>query len=158
MFKKKKRAATHADPWLGMETPVRVEGAMMLELLEVHQAEPLNLREFMSAMFIADFLSAVHVLRAANVDVDTWWSESNLDEQYDRGSRETREEALRVAMRLGNTLDDADYDSTRALVTHATIRLKALGLALACDHEYGTAYCTQIATDPLSFGVQQFDG
>ena len=31
-----------------------------------------------------------------------------------------------------------------------------LSLALACDHEYGTAYCKQIATDPLSFGVQQF--
>jgi hypothetical protein len=59
-------------------------------------------------------------------------------------------------MRFSNALDDSEYDSTPALLIHATTRLKALALALACDHEYGTAYCKQIATDPLSFGVQQF--
>jgi hypothetical protein len=79
MLGRKKKKARHANPWTALATPVRVEGAMMLELLEDEHSEPLNLREFMSAMFTADFLSAVHVLRAANVDADLWWSESRLD-------------------------------------------------------------------------------
>jgi hypothetical protein len=154
--RKKKQAASLLNPWTALEIPVRVEGAMMLELLDVELAYPFDLREFARAMFTADFLSATHVLRAANVDAEAWWSEAMLDEQYDGGDRETREDALRVAMRFGNSLDDAEYDSAQILVAHATMRMKALALALACDHEYGTAYCKQIATDPLSFGVERF--
>jgi hypothetical protein len=61
-------------------------------------------------------------------------------------------------MRFGNALDDAEYDSTQVLLMHANVRLKALVLALACDREYGTAHCKQIATDPLSFGVHHCGG
>jgi hypothetical protein len=144
--------------------PIRLDAAAFMEALG--EGSPwmasgeFDLRRFCAEIFDSGFAHAANVLRHTHGDdASSFWSGANLDEQWDRGSRQDREDAFLVAMRFQNTLDDSDYgDDLGALVLHATMRFKAVLLATGCDATYQTTYLQEIVSDPTQFGQHQIGG
>lgn len=154
LFRRKK--TLDADAFTLMNLSIRVEAAMMLETLDsARGGQGFSPREEASAMFTVDFLNSVHVLKRAGQSSEDWWSNSNLDDQWEQSSRTDREELLVKTIQFSNMMDKAEYEDIEPLVVHAAVRLKALLVAYACDGIYGSTFLQQLASDPLSFGVHE---
>ncbi len=135
-------------------------------LKQVTDADPLmtdgefDLATFTDSVFTGRLLTSARLLIDIAGDTgQSFWHGSNLDDQWERVSREEREEAFKTAMRFQNALDTSDYgDDRQFLVMHATVRLKALLLATGLDATYRTNLLESIASDPMQFGVQELGG
>jgi hypothetical protein len=153
LFRRKREVQTFS---LG---PIRLEAAAFMEALGdspwMDKGE-FDLRGFITEMFESGFLSTAEMLKALGKDAEAFWLGTNLDEQWDRGSRVQREEALKTAMQFQNALDGVEQDNEGAVVLHATMRLKALLLATGCDATYRTDFLQRIVADPAQFGVHEF--
>ena len=135
-------------------------------LMQVRDAEALlsngefDLSAFTGAVFTGGLLTSARLLiDMAGDTAEKFWHGSNLDDQWEKGSREEREDAFKTAMRFQNALDDGDYgEDPQFLTMHAALRLKALLLATGLDATYRTDLLERIASDPMQFGVQEFGG
>jgi hypothetical protein len=119
-----------------------------------------DLATFTDSVFTGRLLTSARLLIDMARDTgQSFWHGSNLDDQWEKVSREEREEAFKTAMRFQNALDTGDYgDDRQFLVMHATVRLKALLLATGLDATYRTNLLESIASDPMQFGVQELGG
>jgi hypothetical protein len=96
-------------------------------------------------MWEVDVMPSVNIMKALGISFAAFYDESMLAEQWDTADRDERAARLVQSIQWSNMLDDAEYgDSGRMRAMHATMRLKALGLALACDSSYGTTYLEQL--------------
>jgi hypothetical protein len=114
-----------------------------------------DLRGLTDAVFTGGLVPAARMLSCIGDNAEKFWHGSNLDDQWKKGSRDEREKAFTTVMQFQNALDGAEYDDPHVLALHATMRLKALLLAVGCDATYRTNLLDRIASDPMQFGVRE---
>lgn len=159
LFKRKQQQ----EDYLVILVPVRLEAAALMEGMGSDSPwsatdGTFDLASFFAEMWDVEFmLPTAKLLKSLGITSDSFYEESNLPEQWDQGTKDERLSRFVQSMQWSNMMDEAEYDRSdpRIVASHATLRLKAVGLALACDSTYGTSYLHEIVGDPLSFGVHE---